>query len=135
MNLEGTDWTNLSDATNLVRAIGVFLTLVTAVLTKKMASSGLKSTVTAVLAAVTGSLVYLVGEDGALDWTGFVNGFINAYVPAIAVYYGLFKPTGLAGSVAQATRRFGLGKPVLETDDKGAEAPPNAAGTQGNTWT
>lgn len=123
MDLNGTDWTNLSDGTNLVRVIGLFLSLVTAIVTKKMASSGLKSAVTTALAALTGSVVYLLGEDGALDWTGFVNGFVNAYVPAIALYYGLLKPTGIVGAVAEKTKGFGVGKPVLETEDKGAEAP------------
>lgn len=124
------DWLNLSDPTNVVRALGLLIPLLTALVTKKVASQGLKSVVTLVLAAITAGAAVLVADDGGFALNAFVNAFINTFVPAIAFYYGLLKPTGLAGSVANATEFFGFGpRPVLETADKGAESPLSAAGS------
>jgi hypothetical protein len=123
------DWLNLSDPTSVVRIIGLLIPILTALVTKHVASQGLKSVVTLVLSAVTAAVAVLVSADGGFAWQAFVNAFINAFVPAIAIYYGLWKPTGVAGSVAAATKTFGLGSPpTLETAAKGEESPDSAAG-------
>lgn len=124
------DWLNLTDATNLVRVVGFLIPVLTALVAKKVASSGLKSVVTLVLSALTATIATIVAADGhGFAWQAFVNAFLNTFGPAIVTYYGLWKPTGLAGTVAQATQGFGVGpRPVLETEDKGAEAPSSAAG-------
>lgn len=116
------DFTDVSTATGVVAIIGFFIPMLTALVTKEMAPSGLKSVVTFVLSALVGSVGYLVAADGGYDWTGFINGFLNAFIPAIAAYYGLWKATGTAGTVAHKTATLGLGpRPSLTTDDKGAE--------------
>lgn len=124
------DWLNLSDATNVVRIVGLLIPILTAVVTKHVASQGLKATVTTVLSALTAAVSVLVAADGhSFAWQAFVNAFVNTFIPAIALYYGFWKPTGLAGSVAAATKSFGLGpRPVLETSEKGEESPSSAAG-------
>jgi hypothetical protein len=116
------DWLNLSDPTNVVRAVGFVLPLLTALVTKKFASGGLKSVVTLVLSALIAVIGTLVTSDGHFAVNAFVNAFVNVFVPAIAAYYGLWKATGVAGKVANVTDSFGLGRPVLETSDKGAES-------------
>lgn len=123
------DWLNLSDPTTVVRILGLLIPILTAVVTKRVASQGLKSVVTLVLSAVTAGVAVLVADDGGWAWQAFVNAFINTFLPAIAMYYGFWKPTGVAGSVAAKTEHFGVGpSPVLETADKGQESPPAAAG-------
>ena len=124
------DWLNLSDATNVVRIIGLLIPVLTALITKRLASQGLKAVTTTVLSAVTAAAAVLVAADGhSFAWQAFVNAFINAFVPAIVTYYGLWKPTGVTGSVAAATHRFGIGpRPVLETADKGQDSPSSAVG-------
>lgn len=124
------DWLNLSDPTSVVRIIGLLIPILTALIAKRVASQGLKATLTLVLSAITAAAAVLVSADGhSFAWQAFVNAFINTFVPAIALYYGFWKPTGLAGSVAAKTERFGIGSPpVLETSDKGEESPDAAAG-------
>ncbi len=123
------DWLNLSDPTSVVRVLGLLIPILTALITKRVASQGLKSVVTLVLSAITAATAVLVSDDGGYAWQAFVNAFINTFVPAIVMYYGLWKPTGLAGSVSAKTENFGIGSPpVLETGDKGQESPPAAAG-------
>lgn len=124
------DWLNLSDPTSVVRIIGLLIPILTALVTKHVAAQGLKAVTTTVLSAITAAAAVLVAADGhSFAWQAFVNAFINTFVPAIALYYGLWKPTGLAGSVAAATKNFGIGSPpTLETAEKGQESPDSAAG-------
>jgi len=116
------NWLQLGDATNTVRILGFLIPVLTALVTKAVTSSGTKAVVTLVSSALLGATAYLVTKDGGYDWEGFVNSFMNAFLPAIAAYYGLWKPTGVAGTVAAATRGFGIGKPALETGDRGYES-------------
>lgn len=116
------DWTSLN-ALDVVRALGLLIPLLTAIVTKKVAAQGTKAVITLVASALLGSIGYLAGEGGGYDLAGFFNAFLNAFIPAIAAYYGLWKPTGLAGSVAEATGDFGIGRtPALQTEDKGQES-------------
>lgn len=106
---EQADWLSLSDPTNFVRLLGIAIPIVTALITKSTASSSLKSIVTTVLSAVTATAAYLIAADGSYDWQGFVNAFLNTFIPAIALYYGLYKPTGVTDRVNVSTGAFGLG--------------------------
>lgn len=116
------DWLNLSDATNVVRIIGILIPLLTALVTKRLATGGLKSVVTLALSVITAVAATLVAADGHhFAWTAFVNAFVNAFVPAIAAYYGLWKGTGVAGTVANIAPHVGIGQPAMVTGDKGDE--------------
>lgn len=110
------------DAGTTARLLGLFVPLVVAFITKKFASQGLKGFLNLVVSAVVGSTVYLVAEDGGYDWTGFVNGTLDTFIASIIAYYGFLKPSGIAGSVANATKNFGLGQPDMQTNDVGAES-------------
>lgn len=120
---------DFTDPQTLTRMLGIAIPILVGVVSKKVASQGLKATLNALLSAIGGSLIYLFAADGALNAAGFVNAVINTFLVSIATYYGVWKPTGLAGTVAEKTANFGIGpSPVLETEDKGAENPPEAAG-------
>lgn len=103
------DWTNWGDATNVVRVLGFLIPIVTALVTKLNASSQVKSLVTLTLAVLTASVATLVAADGGWDLNAFLNAFMNTFIPAIAAYYGLLKPAGVTGYVAEATAGVGLG--------------------------
>lgn len=112
-----TDWFNLDDATNVVRLIGFLLPVATALLTKSNASSGLKAVVNLVLVTLTATVATLVGDSGGYAWQEFVNSFLNTFVPAIAMYYGLLKPTRITDAVNVKTGSFGFGpKPEARVD-------------------
>lgn len=120
---------DLNDPTAVARLIGLLVPLAVALVTKRVASQGLKGVLNALLSAIGGSVAYLVTKDNGYDFEGFVNAVASAFVVSITAYYGVYKPTGLTGSVADATANFGLGpKPVLETDDKGKESAQDSAG-------
>jgi len=108
---------DIHDAASVSRLLGLLIPLLVALATKKIASSGLKGIVNLVLSAIGGSAAYLIADTGGYDFNGFVNAAINTFVVSIVSYYGVYKPTGVSDTVAVKTSAFGLGKPVLQTDD------------------
>lgn len=119
------------DVLTVARLCGLVVPLVVAVITKKSASQGLKSVLNVALSAVSGVVALTIAGQGALTISGFFNAIINAFVTSIIAYYGAYKPTGIAGTIAVKTKGFGLrfgSSPELETKDKGAEeAAPKPA--------
>lgn len=117
------------DSTTVVTLVGILIPILTGLISKKVASGGLKSILTLVLSVLVSVIATLVASDGhGFAWHPFATAFISTFVVAIASYYGFWKPTGLAGSVAQATQSFGISRPVLQTAAKGEESPSSAAG-------
>ena len=109
---------------------GVVVPLLVGVLTKSHASDGVKAVVNALLSALAGVIATFT-QDGLFHASlkTLVITILSAWGTSIISYYGLFKPTGVAGTVAAATSNFGIGSPpMLETPDKGAEDPGPAPG-------
>lgn len=106
--MDSIDFLNL-DAASASRLIGLVVPLLVALLTRRWASDRLKSVLNVLSSAVLGSAVYLMAADGGYDLEGFFNSFLNTLVVSIVSYYGFYKPTGVAGSVAEKTEGFGLG--------------------------
>lgn len=109
------------DAQTVSLLVGVVIPLLVGLLSKLNASSGLKAILNAFLSAIAGALttVTIVTEATLRD---FVIAILSTWVVSVATYYGIWKPTGVAGTVAVKTSGFGVGSPpVVETDDKGKE--------------
>ena len=123
------DFINIEDPANAAKLVGLIVPLLVALVTKKIASSGLKGVLNLGLSAIAGSAAYLVAETGGYDLGGFANATINAFVVSIVAYYGVYRPTGVSESVAAKTSDFGLGKPALQTDDavEAVEVPVEAS--------
>lgn len=96
------------DAATLAVLIGVVLPLLTGIVTKANASSSLKAVINAGLSAIAGFLVAVV-PGSKIEWRDVVLGVGLTWAISVATYYGLWKPTGTARSVAMATSKFGLG--------------------------
>lgn len=86
---------------NLV--VVILIPTATAVLTKEMATSRVKSLtlvgLSALLAVVTGVL-----DDGGYTYLGLTQLFVQNVVFAVSVYYGVAKPNGLAGAGSPASK-------------------------------
>ncbi len=91
--------------------LGTVMPLLVAVVTKSKASRALKFGCLLTLSVITGMLTTAIGGDGnaVISDTALVSALI-AWVTGMASYYGLWKPSGVAGSVAKKTDRFGIGK-------------------------
>lgn len=92
----GFSWVQL-----LTLLVSVVLPALVALVTRRMASSGLKATVLALLAAVLGfgsELLDALTQGGVFDVGAGVYAWVTAFVIAVAAHYGLLKPTGVTGS-------------------------------------
>jgi hypothetical protein len=102
----------------LTFAIATVLPALVALVTKKLASSGLKAIVLAVLSAVSGILTSVAANGGDFDWKKALTSFIVSFVTASATHYGLLKPVGISGTngvVANAVPG-GIGTEVPKPD-------------------
>ena len=119
------DFFDFSNPSQIILVAGFFLSLVTAVITKKMASSQVKSFVTLTLAVVLAVLATLVGNDGEWDFRGFGNAFLTAYLPAIGAYYGLWKHNAVTRALTEKTADFGV---LIQKRDIETETRPGGPG-------
>lgn len=113
----------LLDAQMVSMIVGLVIPLAVGLLSKIDASSGLKAVLNALLSAVAGALAAF-SQDGffASDLQTVLSAILTTWVVSVATYYGVWKPTGVAGTVIDKTRNFGLSSPpMVETDDKGVE--------------
>ena len=104
------------ETVDTLRLVVSFLApLLVAVVTREVASSRLKSLC---LAAITGAQTLVLGflDSSDLDLNDLVRQFGLDMAIAIATYYGLWKPTGVASSVAHKTADIGFGAPSSPDD-------------------
>lgn len=103
---------DFSDPTSVVNMLGILVPLIVAFISKRYASSGLKSVLNVVTSAVVSSLGYLVVASGdGYDLVGFLEAFVGTLIVSIAAYYGVLKPTNLTEAVSVRTKGFGFGSP------------------------
>ena len=91
------------------RVLGLLAPLMVGLVTKSAASSKVKAVANVALAAVAGTVAYLVAADGGWDWGGFFNAWFNAFVTGIVAYYGFLRPTGIVPALAAKTVNVGIG--------------------------
>jgi hypothetical protein len=111
----------LLDAQTVAFLSGIIIPLLVGLLSKVSASSGLKAILNAFLSALAGVLATVTQVDSA-NARDFVIAIISTWVVSVATYYGVWKPTGVAGTVVAKSAGFGLGPdPKAQTEDKGVE--------------
>lgn len=96
------------DVATLSALVGVFLPILVGIVTKELASGGLKATVLALFSAVSGVITGAIQAGGAFTQEALFAGFIS-WVIAVSTYYGYWKPSGAAAKVAEATSAIGVG--------------------------
>lgn len=97
------------DISTITILVGTLIPVLVALVTKKVANSGLKGALNATLSVATGVLNVLVANGGMADVTAMVNAALLAFTASIVTYYGLLKPTGITGKVQDSTASFGIG--------------------------
>lgn len=97
-------------AVTVAFVVGVIVPFITALLTKVSAHPGLKGFVTLVLSGITGTVAVLTTNQGhAITVKELVLAIGSAWFMAVGSYLGLWKPTGAAPALHQATGNFGIG--------------------------
>lgn len=97
-----------ADVATLATIVGVFLPILVGIVTKEVASSGLKATLLAGLSAVSGLVSSAIEVDGVFTKTALFSA-VTTFVIAVATYYGYWKPTQVAPAVQRKTDQLGIG--------------------------
>ena len=96
-----------SDLTLFAILSGVVIPLLVGLITKLQASSGIKAILNFGLSAITAAVA--LESEANFNWKTFAVNFALTWVVSIATYYGLWKPTGVSGTVQEETANFGIG--------------------------
>lgn len=96
---------------------GVLIPLVVGAITKWKASAGLKAGINFALSAIAGGLTVALSTNGDVVLSTWVQGILTTFITSIAMYYGLWKPTGISTTVQVKTADIGIGTPVLQTEE------------------
>lgn len=91
----------------LTLLVSVVLPALVALVTKRMASSGVKAVVLALLAALVGflsELLHAMVTALSFDVGTVLLTWLTSFIVAVAAHYGLLKPTGLTGSQGAIAR-------------------------------
>lgn len=88
---------------------GLIVPLITAIVTKDVASRAIRAWCTAILSAVAGGIAVATQTAGHIVIGQWVDGIFMSFFTAIATYYGFWKPTGTAPAISSATASFGIG--------------------------
>lgn len=83
--------------------------LLVGVVTKEVASQGLKATLLALFSAANGVVSSAIQNEGLLTQATFTAAVVS-FVVSVATYYGYLKPTGVAPAVAEKTSDVGIEK-------------------------
>jgi hypothetical protein len=97
------------DPVAITYIVGVLIPLITAIFTKEVASSRIKALFTFMQTIITGVLTGVLAVDGDLTVGMILSLVVNTLVAAVASYYGVLKPTGVAPALAARTANFGVG--------------------------
>lgn len=94
--------------------IGVFIPILTGIVTKAHASSGVKGVTNTLLSVIAGALTVVVDHGAHLDAHLGIAAFY-VFVASTTSYKTLWKPTGVAAAVQNATGDVGIGKAAVSS--------------------
>lgn len=89
--------------------LGWMIPLVVGVVTKKWANAGVKAVTNLALSAVVGGIAVATEANGHVMLKTWLFNIVATFLQSIVAYYGLWKPTGAAPALQEATASFGLG--------------------------
>ena len=96
-----------SDLTLITIVSGTLIPILVALVAKLNASSGLKAILNFGFSAIAAAIA--LENEASFNWRSFAINFALTYLVSIATYYGLWKPTGVTGTVQEKTADVGVG--------------------------
>ncbi len=92
----------------LTLILGAIIPFLTGLITKKMASSAVKSVCTAVLSTAAG-IFSAAQVEGSLKLETSIVNILVAFITAISLYYGIYRPTTATEKVQNVAPNIGIG--------------------------
>lgn len=90
--------------------VATAIPILTGLITKANASSGVKAVTTLTLAIIAAAVQLAIEANGVVNLRTFLGNLAVTWIIAIATYYGLLKPTKVTQKAAAVAPNFGLGK-------------------------
>lgn len=118
----GVDFFAFDSASNVVTLIAWLVPVLVAVVVRSGASSKVKSALMVLSQVVLATINVLVGPGDGFAWQAFLNAFMQQMAPAVVLYYGLYKPTGLTPSLQGKGGFIGPEDPPVNFPDGGRAA-------------
>jgi len=104
------DFTIHPDVQLLSMAVGLLLPLLTGIVVKLRADSGVKAVANAVLAAVTGIVATaLQSPSEGIPVAETCYAILFAFVSSAASFHSIWRPTGISTAVQESTKTLGIG--------------------------
>lgn len=100
------------DVTVLAFLAGTVIPLLTALITKLRASSGVKAVCNLVLSVIAGGVAHLIANEGASTWMELVTAMVAVYLASGVSYQNLWKPTGVTLKIGETTSTKGIGSEI-----------------------
>lgn len=88
-------------------ALGTVLPILVGIITKQFRSGAVKSSLLALLSAVSGAATVAINDGGVLTKETIIAAAIT-WVTAVATYVGFLKPSGVSPKVNEKTSNFGV---------------------------
>lgn len=88
---------------------GTLIPFITGLITKKVASPAVKAVCTAILSVIAGIVSAAQANNGAIHLEQSVTNIFVAFITAIGLYYGLYRPTTAAAKVQNIAPEVGVG--------------------------
>ena len=86
-------------------AVTVVMPVLVGLVTKFSTSSGVKALLLVLLSLVNGVLSEALAAGDGFDWRKAITQAVVAFVIAVAVHFGVWKPTGVAGAAQESLVR------------------------------
>jgi hypothetical protein len=77
--------------------VGVVLPIAVALATKVTTSASTKAVALALLSAISGFLTEMLDSGDSFQWSTALITWAATFIVAVAVHFGLWKPTGVSG--------------------------------------
>lgn len=90
--------TTIQGAQVLSLLIGVVLPILVGIVTKRTTHPGLKATLLALMAAVTGFLTELAAHPHDFALSTAALAWLGTFMVAVATHFGFWSPTGISGA-------------------------------------
>lgn len=89
--------------------VATAIPILTALITKANASSAVKAITTLTLTVIASAVQYAIDVNGVVNLRSFLGNLAVTWIIAIAVYYGLLKPTTTTEKFAAVAPNKGVG--------------------------
>jgi len=93
----------------LLAIAATLIPMITAVITKRYAHSGIKAVTTLALSALAGGVNVALANNGQVVLDTWLWGMLSTWLASVGVYVGILRPSQVTVKLQEKTAGFGVG--------------------------